>query len=507
MATLGPASHEEAVLEQMLLLGVDIVRLNLSHGSHDSHRKIIRRVRKLADQQQRFIPIVLDLMGPRYRLGEISDGPKTLTEGETVTLGRDGEGADIPIGDAQLLDYLQPKERVLIDNGLIEVEIETTTGSGGTARVVHGGRISSRKGINLPDSNLPFTISEKDRADIAFAVAERVDFIAGSYVGSGEDLRALKREMDACGERLPLIAKLERSSVLNRLDEIFDEAEAVMVARGDLGVEIPLHRVPVIQKEIIAASRRRGKPVIVATQMLESMIQQPRPTRAEASDVANAVFDGADALMLSGETAAGAFPVEAIRTMHQIIEQAELHRFHEQEGADLAPPPELGLTRAPIDPEQPWSGRDPLEIAEVVSAAGVYAASRLGIRTIVAFSQGGFTARMIARNRPQAPILVFTTDYRVARRIQLVWGTRPRLMPREVHHHDEVVEVVESELIESGLAEPGECIVILMGEPIREQPLTNLVRLVRIAGEKTHDASTSPGQSPGGSNSEPSGTG
>jgi pyruvate kinase len=257
-----------------------------------------------------------------------------------------------------------------------------------------------------------------------------------------------------------------------------ETADAVMVARGDLGVEVPLHRVPVLQKEIIAAGRRRGIPVIVATQMLESMMTQPRPTRAEASDVANAVFDGADTLMLSGETAAGRFPVEAIEVMDRIIVEAETYRRRTAAPSGFGLPFPDGASE-PAPPEND----SPTAIAEVVSAAAVYAAERLPVDRIVAFSQGGFTAKMVARNRPHAPILVFTTDPAVARRIQLVWGVRPSLMETEVEHHDEVVEVVERHLLQTGLAQPGEDIVILMGDPIRERPLTNLMRVHRLRGE------------------------
>ena len=475
MATLGPASSEEETLSQMLEAGLDVVRLNLSHGSHETHRTMIRKIRELAAAQGRFVPIVLDLMGPRYRLGEIAGGGRTLAAGETLRLvdSADREG-DLPIGDPELLAHLKPGERVLVDNGLIELKVEESGDDGVLARVVHGGRVSTRKGINLPDTSMPFDISAKDRADIVFAVAEDVDYLAASYVHRVEDLEALERATEEAGGKLPLIAKLERAGSIDRLEELVEAADAVMVARGDLGVEVPLHRVPVLQKEIITAGRRRGKPVIVATQMLESMMTQPRPTRAEASDVANAVFDGADALMLSGETAAGGFPVQAIQVMARVIEEAERYAWRSRRST-----PERTAFAAPEAENAPASPA--LQVAQVVSAAGVYAAGRLPVERIVAFSQGGFTARMIARNRPEASISVFTTDPRVARRIQLVWGVRPFLMAQEVEHHDEVVAMVERQLLESGLGREGETIVILMGDPIRDRPLTNLMRVHRLA--------------------------
>ncbi len=485
MATLGPASASAEVIGRMLEAGLDVVRLNLSHGDHDEHRALIRAVRRLAGEMGRFVPIVLDLMGPRYRLGEVEGGSRALADGERVRLaaqekkapqgaGGGGDGAALPIGDPDLLGHLRPGERLLIDNGLVELAIESAEGGVVRARVVHGGRVSSRKGINLPDTSLPFVISGKDRADIAFAVEEAVDYVAASYVNRADDLEALQAVAAEAGGRLPLIAKLERQGSIDRLGELVEAADAVMVARGDLGVEVPLYRVPVLQKEIIAAGRDRGKPVIVATQMLESMMTQPRPTRAEASDVANAVLDGADALMLSGETAAGSYPVETVAMMARVIQEAEgFDRRRKSEGRESRAFPVFGGDRP--------RGTSPPSIAEVISAAAVYAAERLPVQRIVAFSQGGFTARMIARNRPEASILVFTTDPAVARRIQLVWGVRPRLMKTEVEHHDEVVEVVERQLLEAGLAKPGEAIVILMGDPIDKRPLTNLMRVHRLA--------------------------
>jgi len=498
MATLGPASSNDEVLARMLDAGLDVVRLNLSHGTHDSHRELIRTVRRQAEARRRFIPIVLDLMGPRYRLGDLPDGRRLLEEGTTVRLVADArEKGDLPLGRADLLEHLHQSERVLIDGGLIELEVtglEASAAAGPrravAARVLQGGPVSSRKGINLPDSTLPFEISDKDREDILFAVEEGLDYLAASYVDRAENLEALRQISREAGDELPVIAKLERQGSIERLDELVESADALMVARGDLGVEVPLHRVPVLQKEIIAAGRRQGKPVIVATQMLESMMGHPRPTRAEASDVANAVFDGADALMLSGETAAGEYPVEAVEVMARIVAEAEGYDLRVRGGRPAGGPRAIGAIGAMgavgggrafgaggAEGLERREAASALAVAEVVSAAGVFAADRLPVRQVVAFSQGGFTARMIARSRPEAPVLVFTTDPRVARRAQLVWGVRPLLMGAEVEHHDEVVEVVEHQLLAAGLAEPGETIVILMGDPIEERPLTNLMRV------------------------------
>lgn len=477
VATIGPASSSEDKLRELFSAGVDVVRLNLSHGDHDSHRSSIRRVRRVADELERFVPVVLDLMGPRYRLSTIEDGPRQLEKGQELTLG-DGD-VDLPVEDPHFIDHLRPEERILIDNGMLELEVLGKSGQQVRARVLHGGPVSTRKGINLPDTDLPFTISQKDRDDIAFALAEGADYLAVSFVGGPADLDSVREVMAEHQGLIPLIAKLERATVLKDLDGTVRSSDAVMVARGDLGVEVPIHQVPVIQKKIIRIGRAYGKPVIVATQMLESMMQQPRPTRAEASDVANAVFDGADALMLSGETAAGRFPVEVVRTMSGIIQEAEAFR----------PPKGLSTNNKAIDvhleplaSEQAYlSHRDVhLEIPEVVSAAAVHACDRLQARQIVAFSQGGFTARMIARYRPQTPIAVFTRNVEVARRVQLVWGAEPVLMENPVDHHDEVVRIADRLLVEHGLAQPGDTIIILMGDPIEQRPLTNLMRVHRV---------------------------
>jgi len=484
VSTIGPASSGEDVLSRLLQEGVDVVRLNLSHGNHDTHRRILRRVRQMARRQGRFVPVIVDLMGPRFRLGEIPDGPRMLSEGEEVRLGEASTNPDLPVEDPSFLSHLKCGERVLVDNGLVELEIHLKGHLEVTAKVLHGGPVSTRKGINLPDTDLPFTISEKDLADITFALKEGADYLAVSFVGSPKDLEAVRDVLRDLGGMLPLISKLERAKAMESLKEIVQATDAVMVARGDLGVEVPLHQVPVYQKRIINMGRRYGKPVIVATQMLESMMAQPRPTRAEASDCANAVFDGADALMLSGETAAGSFPVEAVRTMARVILEAEA--FQAEQSSSISSDEVLDQAPSHLLPNaseaahlNPKLDRH-LEIPDVVSSSAVLAADRLGARQIVAFSQGGFTARMIARYRPHTPILVFTKSREVARRVQLLWGVRPLLMEHDVGHHDEVVSVVDHLLVDNGLANRGDVIVILMGDPIAERPLTNLMRVHRV---------------------------
>ena len=436
-------------------------------------------------------------MGPRYRLGEIAGGPRLLRAGQRLTLGEPSPRVDLPVDDPDFLHHLRVGERVLIDNGLVELEIVAKRGRAVTARVIHGGAVSTRKGINLPDSKLPFTVSEKDASDIAFAVEERADFIAASYIGRAKDIAAIRAIVATHGAAIPIVAKLERAAAIEHIDEIVAAADAVMVARGDLGVEVPLHQVPVLQKRIIAAGRRLGKPVIVATQMLESMMVQPRPTRAETSDVANAVFDGADALMLSGETAAGSYPTEAVRTMAKIIVEAEsvqAQDLPERRGAARSGAPRRQVSgaarraeharRSHASPaaEESAALDGAIEVADVIAAAAVHAASKLDGSRIVAFSQGGFTARRLARYRPVVPTFVFTTDAQVARRIQLLWGMRPIHLARDVQHREDLIEIVERELLDRRLVRPGECVILLMGFPIRQKALTNLLRIHRVRG-------------------------
>jgi pyruvate kinase len=492
VATLGPATADERMLDRLLAAGADVLRFNLSHGTQESHRATLRRVRKVARGRGLQIPVLLDLMGPRYRLAELAGGPRLLRQGERVSLGEPAARVDLPVDDPEFLHHLRVGERVLIDNGLVELEITAKRGRAVAARVIHGGAVSNRKGINLPDSRLPFTVSEKDASDIAFAVAERADYIAASYIGRARDIEAIRGIVALHGAPIPIVAKLERAAAIEHIDEIVAAADAVMVARGDLGVEVPLHQVPVLQKRIIAAGRRLGKPVIVATQMLESMMIQPRPTRAETSDVANAVFDGADALMLSGETAAGRYPTESVKTMAKIIVEAEDYKLRTFLSGEVPRDPALPAGRFPAPALRTFDraegsafagAGDPagaIEIADVIAAAAVHAASKLAGSRIVAFSQGGFTARRLARYRPIVPTFVFTTDAQVARRIQLLWGTRPIHLVRDVQHREDLIEIVERELLDRRLVRPGECVILLMGFPIREKPLTNLLRIHRV---------------------------
>ncbi|MFL6195810.1 MAG: pyruvate kinase [Thermoanaerobaculia bacterium] len=481
MATLGPVSRDETVLRGLVRAGVDLFRLNLSHGTQEQHRETLRRVRRVAAEEGCHVPVVLDLMGPRYRLGSIHDEPRMLKPNQEVVIGPEAAGVELPV-DPEIIEHLEPNERVLIDSGLIELRIESKQGDRVKARVINGGPVKTRKGINLPDSDLPFEVSEKDRADIFFAVAESADYLAASYVGEASHIEAVRAVVSEAGGRIPIIAKIERKTAIEKLDEISEAADGLMVARGDLGVEVPLYTVPVLQKKIVAAGRLSGKPVIVATQMLESMIEQPRPTRAEATDVANAVFDGADAVMLSGETAAGKYPVLVVETMARIILEAEEYAREINQKHTLEPLGHVHARRTfALDPADADPSQEPtLEVPDMVSAAAVYAAEQLRVRRIVAFSQSGFTARLVARYRPRSPIMAFTPDAQVARQLQLVWGVRPFVAEFQVGSLDDIVQVVERQLLEAKMVQPGDRVIILMGHPVRERPLTNLMRVHRI---------------------------
>jgi pyruvate kinase len=481
VATIGPATADPRVLARILKAGADVIRINLSHGSPREHRATFELVRSVSADLGAHVPVILDLMGPRYRLGHM-DERRSLRRGQTVVIGPAAAGVDLPVDDKKLLGHLTTGNRFLVGDGLVELSVISQANGLFTAKVINGGPISSRKGINLPDSDLPFTISSKDRRNIELGVELGADYVAASYVGTAKDLDSLRRIILRAGGDIPLIAKLERSRAIKHLHGIVSSADVVMVARGDLGVEVPLHRVPVLQKQIVESCRVHGKPVIVATQMLESMMKRPRPTRAESSDVANAVFDGADALMLSGETAVGRYPVESVKTMAKIMHEAETHRPLSGRQREVRPlahatePGTGGKTRRKRD--------DPLVLADVVAAAAVFSTRGLKVRQIVAFSQGGFTARTVARYRPRTPICMLTTDSRVARSVQLVWGVRPLLVNKSVEHHDQVVDLVDRELLAAKLVRTGEVIVILMGVPIRDRPLTNLMRLHHVRRPK-----------------------
>lgn len=476
VCTIGPASDSLTLVDRLIVSGMDAARLNFSHGTHASHAAAIKAIHQAADQRRTAVAIIQDLQGPRIRVGEMPDEGMEVTDGQTVRLqtmlARSGGqlGArsvasspipEIPVTYQYLARDVQPGARILINDGLVELAVERIGGGLIDCKVVIGGKITSHKGINLPGTRVSApTLTDKDREDIRFGVAQGVDYVALSFVRGPDDIAAAKKLIAECGGSMPVIAKIERQEAMTCLDAILEEADGVMIARGDLGVEMGPEAVPILQKRIIAEANRRRRLVITATQMLESMTQHLRPTRAEASDVANAVFDGTDAVMLSAETAIGAHPVETVGVMDRIIRAAE-------EGS------EPGV----IHKRQTDFGR--MSLPEAMCTAASSAAAATAASAIVAFSELGSTARLISKQRPAAPIIAFTPFEPVRRQMALYWGVLPHTM-KQIAQTDERVHEAERRLKAEGLVKTGERIVILSGTRIGQPGGTNLIKLQEV---------------------------
>jgi len=461
VATLGPATSTLEQIRELVDAGLDVARLNMSHGTHEDHEKAYRMVREAAQASGRGVAILADLQGPKIRLGHVAGGPVRLTAGSDFTI----TTRDVP-GDARtcsttyagLPGDVTPGERVLIDDGRVVLEVIGVEGTEVHTRVVVAGPVSDHKGINLPGVAVSVpALSEKDEADLRFALHLGVDLVALSFVRSAADAEDVRAIMRAEGVERPVVAKIEKPQAIDNLDEVVKAFDALMVARGDLGVECPLEDVPFLQKQVIEKARRNAKPVIVATQMLESMISSPAPTRAEASDVANAVLDGADAVMLSGETSVGQYPTEAVRTMARIIESTEDH----------------GLTRmAAID----WQPRTK---GGVIAKAAAEVADRLGARYLVAFTESGDSARRLARYRSHVPVLAFTPDPLVRAQLCLSWGVQT-FVTEHVEHTDEMVRQVDELLLSNAEADEGELVVMIAGTPPGIPGSTNALHVHRV---------------------------
>ena len=463
VATLGPASSTPEVIRALADAGANVFRLNFSHGSHDEHRARYDVIRRVEQETGRPIGILADLQGPKLRVGRLADGPMKLAVGDRVRFDLDATpgGPDrVPLPHPEVFAALAPGVQLLIDDGKVRLEVETAGPDRATARVLVGGTLSDRKGVSVVGAVLPVSaLTEKDRADLVFAVELGVDWVALSFVQRPEDLDEVR---ELAGRPVYLVAKLEKPSAVDRLDEIVAHSDAVMVARGDLGVEMAPEKVPTIQRRILRACRATGKPVIVATQMLESMIEAPTPTRAEASDVATAVYEGADAVMLSAESAAGKFPVEAVRMMESIIAEVESDP-HYRVATDAAHP-------------QPEA-----TISDVICQSLRQAAAILPIKAIVTYTMSGKTTLRAARERPAAPILCLTPDLATARRMALVWGAYAMQTP-EAAQVDEIVDEAARAAAAAGFAAPGELIAIAAGLPFGVAGTTNLLRIARLPG-------------------------
>ena len=473
VCTIGPATDSPDLLDRLIESGMDAARLNFSHGSHESHGRAIKAIREVAGRRRAAVAIIQDLQGPRIRVGEITGGGIDVVAGQSVRLltvllrsgGQIGaqsiapsDTADIPVTYPQLVRDVQPGARIFIDDGLIELLANRITGGAVECRVITGGRITSNKGINLPGTRISApTLTDKDREDLRFGVAQGVEYVALSFVRGPDDVIAAKQVIAECGGDMPVIAKIERPEAIASLGAILNQADGVMIARGDLGVEMGPEAVPVLQKRIIAEANRCRCLVITATQMLDSMTQHPHPTRAEASDVANAVFDGTDAVMLSSETAIGHHPVEAVRVMDRIIRAAE-----------EATEPGF-VRRADL-------GHGEVSFPEAICTAASSAASAIAASAIVAFSELGATTRLLSKQRPAAPIIAFTPFEPVRQRMALYWGVIPHTMV-QITTTDERVREAERRLKAEGLAKTGQRIVILSGTRIGEPGGTNLMKL------------------------------
>lgn len=460
VATLGPATSDPDTVSALVKAGVDVFRVNFSHGSHDAHARYIAAAREAAAEHGRHVAILQDLMGPKIRIGPLPAGPITLRDGARVVLAGDeaaGREGVIPTTYPALAQDVKPGHRVLLDDGLMELRATGTADGGLECEVVHGGELHEHKGVNLPDSRVSApAFTEKDAADLRFGIEAGVDMVALSFVRAardGDEARALMRE---ARRRLPLLAKIEKPEALKELSPILRRFDGVMVARGDLGVEMRAEVVPGIQKRIIAEANALGKPVITATQMLQSMIENPRPTRAEASDVANAVLDGTDAVMLSGETAVGRFPLQTVQTMDRIVREAEA----------------LGPATTPPELERPTR-------AYAVCQGAVDLARRIGAVALAAFTRSGQTVQVLSKLRPRAPIFAFCDDEATARRLALWWGVVPLVVSlgRDV---DQTTQIIASELRERGFVEAGDDVVVVGASRVNGDPRTNLVRLLHV---------------------------
>lgn len=462
VCTLGPSTDNEDILRQMMLAGMNVARCNFSHGTYEDHQRRMDLVKKLRDEVGRPIAILLDTKGPEVRVRNFKEGKAVLEEGQLFTLTVDevdGTKDKVSVTYDRLYEDLEIGMRVLIDDGLIEMQVEQIDQRNVVCRVINGGVVSNHKGVNIPDVDLSMPyISDKDREDILFGISQGVDFIAASFVQKKEDILQLRRLLEKNGGAdIKIISKIENKQGVSNIDEIIDVSDGIMVARGDMGVEIPYEEVPVIQKKIIKKVYQAGKHVITATQMLESMIKNPRPTRAETTDVANAVYDGTSAVMLSGETAAGAYPVEAVRTMVRIAERTEQDvdyrkRFYQSKRQADA------------------------DVTNAICHATCTTALDLNAKAIVTVTKSGKSARMLSQYRPESDIISCATTERVCRQLSLAWGITPLVIREEkevFHLFDKAIQAA----VKMKLLEAGDLTVITSGVPIGVSGTTNMMKV------------------------------
>ena len=467
VCTLGPASSSLEMIERLMRAGMDVARLNFSHGTHADHERTIKRLRDISGRMSKPIAILADLQGPKIRTGTLVDHqPVRLRAGQRFTIStRDFAGTSMGVSTTykRMPRDVSPGDRILLGDGLIELRVLSTTSNSVVCTVVNGGELGEHKGINLPGINLRIpAVTPKDHEDLLFALEHGANFIAVSFVRTASDVLLAKAAISRAKKNVPIIAKLEKPQAIENLDEILHVTDGVMVARGDLGVEMSPEKVPVIQKQIIAKARDARLPVITATQMLESMTQNPRPTRAEASDVANAVFDGSDALMLSAETAAGKYPVESVQMMDRIIREAESSN--------------LQVLR-PCAAE--------FDIAETTAELICHASEELPMKVIAVFTETGSTGRLISKHRPRPPIIAFSTIQETRRRLSLYWGVLPRTIS-EVKSIEDLVQAAEKKLLEEKLVRNGDVVGIVAGTPLFVGGTTNFMKF-HVIGSKDEE--------------------
>jgi pyruvate kinase len=466
VATLGPASCDRETLIDLYRAGADLFRINMSHADHDAMRERVQMIREVEKKVGRPIGILLDLQGPKLRIGEFADGGIYLTKGAEFTLDLDpapGNAERVRLPHPEILSALKPGNTMLIDDGKVRLHIVEATREKAKAIVDVPGKISNRKGVSLPDTEIPVSsMTEKDRADLDAGLNEGVDWVAVSFVQRPDDIAEVKKV--ARGRAL-VMAKIEKPQAINRLDEIMEISDSLMVARGDLGVEMPLERVPGLQKRMTRLGRRFGKPVVVATQMLESMISSPVPTRAEVSDVATAVFEGADAVMLSAESASGQFPVEAVATMNRIAEEVEKDAVY----------------RAVIEAQRA-AAPDPTG-ADAIAMAARDVAETLELKAVCAWTFSGSTVFRLARERPEPPVLALTPNAATARRLSLVWGVHA-VVTRDAHDIDDMAKRACKFSNREGFSREGDRVIIVAGVPFGTPGATNMVRIAFAGAER-----------------------
>ncbi len=462
ICTLGPSTDDPAVLRELMLSGMDVARINMSHQNHDSHKQRIDMVKRLRGELGLPIAVLIDTKGPEIRLGSFSEPKVELKAGELFTLTTrqlEGDGSAASISFAGLPGDVSRGSHILIDDGLIDLEVQQTTDTDILCKIINGGMVSANKGVNVPGISLsmPF-MSERDRSDIAFACEMEADFIAASFTRRADDVLQIRQELEQNGNHnIRIIAKIENGEGVDNIDDILKVSDGVMVARGDMGVEIALEEIPSIQKTLIHKGYNAGLQVITATQMLDSMMKNPRPTRAETTDVANAIYDGTSAIMLSGETAAGAYPVEAVKTMARIAERTEQD----------------------INYQKRFSSRDVHDapnVTNAISHATVTTAHDLGAAAILTVTKSGATARMISKYRPSCPIICCTTNPTTQRQMNLSWGVVP-LMAEEKSNMDELFEHAVNRAVEAGYLSSGDLVVITAGAPLGVSGTTNLLKV------------------------------